>query len=279
MEKREKLGGEIQFLGRMLGEIIREQAGPERYELEEAVRLGARARREGQPGAEDALLARITAMGDADARTVVRAFTLFFDLMNLAEDRERVRVLRERERARYPEPRSESMAEAALLMRGAGLDAGKTQALSPVDNRRGGRGYADHGLNSGPSRLPSRGRFVLRGGRWYIGSKQKTRNRYGNGFYFFNLSRDQPSRANQQAAGSRAGCGSVRLTGKRCPKDRRRVQRRLTGISGRGRGHARSRNRGNSSECDPRFQRGRNHAPERCRADFPGLFRGGAHPW
>ena len=39
-------------------------------------------------------------MNDTEARTVVRAFTIFFDLVNLAEDRERIRVLRERERAR-----------------------------------------------------------------------------------------------------------------------------------------------------------------------------------
>jgi phosphoenolpyruvate carboxylase len=68
-------------------------------------------------------------MTDPEARTVVRAFTIFFDLVNLAEDRERVRVLRERERARYPEPRSESMEEAVLLMRRAGLDAAGSQAL------------------------------------------------------------------------------------------------------------------------------------------------------
>ena len=108
-EKREKLGAEIRFLGRLLGEIIREQAGAARYDLEEEIRLGARARREGLPDAERALQARIASMRDPEARTVVRAFTLFFDLMNLAEDRERIRVLRERERARYPEPRSESM--------------------------------------------------------------------------------------------------------------------------------------------------------------------------
>jgi len=129
MEKREKLGGEIRFLGRVLGDVIREQAGSALFELEEEIRLGARARREGTPGAERALDARIRSMTDAEARTVVRAFTLFFDLMNLAEDRERVRVLRERERARAPEPRSESMEEAVLLMQKAGLDAKGSQAL------------------------------------------------------------------------------------------------------------------------------------------------------
>ncbi len=129
LQKREKLGAEIRFLGRVLGEVIRDQAGPRLYDLEEEIRLGARARREGAAGAEETLRARIHAMSDAEARTVVRAFSVFFDLVNLAEDRERVRVLRERERARYPEPRSESMEEAVLLMRRAGLDAAGCQAL------------------------------------------------------------------------------------------------------------------------------------------------------
>ena len=129
MEKREKLGTEIHFLGRVLGDVIREQAGTTLFDLEEEVRLGARARREGTAGAEQALDGRIRTMGRDQARTVVRAFTLFFDLMNLAEDRERVRVLRERERQRYPEPRSESMEEAVQMMRQAGLGAADIQRL------------------------------------------------------------------------------------------------------------------------------------------------------
>ena len=129
MEKREKLGAEIRFLGRVLGDVIKEQAGMPLFDLEEEIRLGARARREGSEGAERALDARIRSMSGDEARAVVRSFTLFFDLMNLAEDRERVRVLRERERARYPEPRPESMEEAVLMMRGAGLDAAGIRAL------------------------------------------------------------------------------------------------------------------------------------------------------
>jgi len=129
MEKQEKLGAEIRFLGRVLGDVIKEQAGAELFALEEAVRLGARARRGGTPGAEPALDERIRAMDDAQARTVVRAFTLFFDLMNLAEDRARVRVLRERERARHPEPRPESMEEAVRMMRQAGLGPADIQRL------------------------------------------------------------------------------------------------------------------------------------------------------
>ena len=129
MDASEKLGPEIHFLGKILGEVIREQAGVPLYDLEEEIRLGSRARREGRPDAETALLERVRSLSTAQARLVVRAFTIFFDCANLAEDRERVRVLRERERRRHPEPRSESMAEAVLIMRRAGLSPEKVQAL------------------------------------------------------------------------------------------------------------------------------------------------------
>ena len=129
MEKSEKLGPEIHFLGSLLGQVIREQAGQSLYELEEEIRLGARARREGRPGAESALLARVHSLSGGQARLVVRAFTIFFDLANLSEDRERVRVLRERERRRHPEPRSESMEEAVLIMRRADFSPDAVQAL------------------------------------------------------------------------------------------------------------------------------------------------------
>jgi phosphoenolpyruvate carboxylase len=128
-QKSEKLGPEIHFLGKLLGDVIREQAGVPLYELEEDIRLGARARREGRPGAESALLSRVHALTDDRARLVVRAFTVFFDLANLAEDRERVRVLRDRERRRHPEPRSESMEEAVLIMRRADFSPQQAQAL------------------------------------------------------------------------------------------------------------------------------------------------------
>src|SRR5690606_13119738 len=46
---------------------------------------------------------------DEQVRTVARAFSIYFDLVNISEDRQRVRVLREREQARAPEPVSESI--------------------------------------------------------------------------------------------------------------------------------------------------------------------------
>ena len=59
-EKR-KAGTEIRFLGRILGEIIREQAGQTLYDLEEEIRLGSRARRERNTGGGSGRCARASA--------------------------------------------------------------------------------------------------------------------------------------------------------------------------------------------------------------------------
>lgn len=60
---------------------------------------------------------------------IARAFTIFFDLANLAEDRHRVRVLRAREQAAHPQPRPESIAEAFHRLRSAGIPASSVRAL------------------------------------------------------------------------------------------------------------------------------------------------------
>ncbi len=129
MYRSEKLDAEIRLLGRLLGEVIREQAGLPLYELEERIRLTARARRAGEPQAEERLIAIIRALGDPEARVVVRAFTIFFDLANLTEDRQRVRVLRERERSRFPQPRAESIADVIGILQRSGAGAAEVQAL------------------------------------------------------------------------------------------------------------------------------------------------------
>ncbi|HUZ18242.1 MAG TPA: phosphoenolpyruvate carboxylase, partial [Spirochaetia bacterium] len=123
MYKSEKLDIEIRMLGRVLGDVIKEQAGTRLYELEEEIRLTARARRLGDPDAETKLLQRINSMTTDEARTVARAFTIFFDLANLSEDRQRVRSLREREHSNAPKPRSESVAEVVELLKDEGFSA------------------------------------------------------------------------------------------------------------------------------------------------------------
>lgn len=116
------------MLGDMLGETITELAGKPAFELVEAIRLLSRERRSGSPDAERALAEKIAALSGDEARTVARAFSIFFDLANIAEDRQRVRVLRERESIKYPEPISESLAAGIAEMKKAGLSAEQIQA-------------------------------------------------------------------------------------------------------------------------------------------------------
>ncbi|MCE9607996.1 MAG: phosphoenolpyruvate carboxylase [Planctomycetia bacterium] len=127
MVSNDLLRRDVRMLGDMLGEIITELAGTASFELVEAIRLLARERRNGSQDAERALAAKIAGLTGDEARTVARAFSIFFDLANIAEDRQRVRVLREREALRHPEPISESLAAAIAELKKAGLTAEQVQ--------------------------------------------------------------------------------------------------------------------------------------------------------
>ncbi|MFM7206765.1 MAG: phosphoenolpyruvate carboxylase [Planctomycetaceae bacterium] len=106
----ELLRRDVRFLGDMLGSVISELAGNDARSLVDDVRRLARERRQGRHEAEPALAARIESLDDREATIVARALGIFFDLSNIAEDRQRIRVLRERERLRHPEPLGESLA-------------------------------------------------------------------------------------------------------------------------------------------------------------------------
>ena len=107
----------------MLGGVIRESEGQEALDLVEEIRSLARDRRAGREAAETELDTRIAALDDRQASIVARAFSVFFDLVNIAEDRQRIRVLRDRERERDPAPLKESLAGGIADFRERGLSA------------------------------------------------------------------------------------------------------------------------------------------------------------
>ncbi|MGC4004641.1 MAG: phosphoenolpyruvate carboxylase [Pirellulales bacterium] len=88
---------DVRVLGEMLGDVITKSVGPEALELVETVRRLARRRRGGDPAAETELAEQIAKLSLTESRVVARAFSVYFDLANLAEDRHRIRVLRARE--------------------------------------------------------------------------------------------------------------------------------------------------------------------------------------
>ncbi len=106
---------DIQLLGQMLREVIRRLAGPEACELEESIRREAEQLR-AAPSVEGArqLRDQLEDCSLEQLRVLIRAFTIFFDLVNLAEQQARVRTIRQRIREMKDQP-IEECPEAALI--------------------------------------------------------------------------------------------------------------------------------------------------------------------
>ena len=91
---------DIRLLGRLLGEVILEQEGMTTYALVEQVRtLSVAFRRDADHGADRALKNLLKGLSAAETVRVIRAFTYFSHLANLAEDRHQIRRRTESERA------------------------------------------------------------------------------------------------------------------------------------------------------------------------------------
>lgn len=97
---RDPLAREVKLLGSLLGQVIVEQAGQEVFDHVERIRRAAiAARRPHDATTSDQLDDAIGGIDLDRAEEVVRAFTLYFQLVNLAEERQRVRTIARRRRA------------------------------------------------------------------------------------------------------------------------------------------------------------------------------------
>src|SRR5262249_45061113 len=123
-----QLGADIRLLGNLLGEIIREQHGNAALDLVEHVRAQARSRR--QHVTDDtqtwALAATIDALTVDEHRVLIKAFSNYFQLINIAEDQQRVRVLRQREMSGHLD---ESIDPAIEALKAAGVSAAEVRSM------------------------------------------------------------------------------------------------------------------------------------------------------
>jgi len=94
------------------------------FETVEQIRKLAKARRaNGNPDLELELSDLVNLLPIDDMERVARAFTIYFDLVNLAEEHHRIRVLREREREAHPEQLlDESIMAAVAELHRLGVD-------------------------------------------------------------------------------------------------------------------------------------------------------------
>jgi phosphoenolpyruvate carboxylase len=137
-DKDQRLREDIRLLGRLLGDTLREQEGAARFELIEEIRLSALAfRRDGDVAARAALEALLERLDHETAISVVRAFSFFSQLANIAEDLHHNRRRRAYQMSGTP-PQPGSLEFAFARAQGAGIGADALQAflagalISPV---------------------------------------------------------------------------------------------------------------------------------------------------
>ncbi len=124
---RDPLSRDVDLLGRSLGAVLIEQAGTDFYNLEEEVRELTKRIRGGDDDARTRLDEVVRGMSVLDAESLIRAFTHYFHLTNLAEERHRVRW--RDTRSAPTEPRKQSLHDAVRTLKNQGLGLAEIQAL------------------------------------------------------------------------------------------------------------------------------------------------------
>src|SRR5947209_2142986 len=121
-EKDAPLRDDIRLLGRLLGDTVREQEGAEVFALVERVRQASiRFHRDHEAGAQHELSATLDSLDNDQTLAIVRAFSYFSHLANIAEDQHHIRRNRAHVVARSA-ARPGSLRHALNRARAAGFD-------------------------------------------------------------------------------------------------------------------------------------------------------------
>ncbi|MDR9445679.1 MAG: phosphoenolpyruvate carboxylase [Haloquadratum sp.] len=117
---------DVSELGALVGATLTAQTSTAEFDEVEAIRTAAIAYRRGEAPDRSAVIERLQA-ADTDTRLVIaRAFLLYFELINLAEERERVRAVQDATAAGTLADGIDAM---LAMLRDAELDAAAVQAM------------------------------------------------------------------------------------------------------------------------------------------------------
>ncbi len=122
------LRGNVRLLGNLLGRVLVEQEGERLLELEERIRSLARAGRQGDAAASAELSETVHGLPPGEQATMLRAFALYFQLANIAEQHHRIR--RRRASEREGRVQRESLAEALARLGDAGVSEDELRAAA-----------------------------------------------------------------------------------------------------------------------------------------------------
>jgi len=122
-QKNQPLVDDVRLLGRILGDVIREQEGKAAYERVERIRqLAVAYRRKSDKRAGRSLDRLLTSLSGDHTVSVIRAFSYFSHLANIAEDRHHLRRRRVHERQGHLQEGSLALAFERLARRGVDSD-------------------------------------------------------------------------------------------------------------------------------------------------------------
>ena len=123
-----QLRDDVRTLGALVGDILREQCGDAFFQLVERARHAAIAGAGAGAAADDELHALVKELPARDAETLIRAFSTYFEVVNLAERIHRIRRRRDYLRAAAA-PQEGSLRATVAQLAVAGLTPQQTAAL------------------------------------------------------------------------------------------------------------------------------------------------------
>lgn len=127
--KDEALRRDVNLLGGLLGQVLIEQEGEDLFETEEEIRLLCkRLRFDYDPDLDQRLRHRISQMSAEELEKIVRAFSVYFQLVNIAERYHRVRRRRQYESSPDLPPQRASLGSALSRLEERGLGATEIQS-------------------------------------------------------------------------------------------------------------------------------------------------------
>src|SRR5215831_15402564 len=121
LEEDARLRNDIRLLGRILGDTVRDQEGADVFDLVERSRqTSIRFHRDEDRTARRELESILDSMSISETVRIVRAFSYFSHLANIAEDQNNIRQMRARNAAKGA-PRAGALADTVALAQSAGI--------------------------------------------------------------------------------------------------------------------------------------------------------------
>jgi phosphoenolpyruvate carboxylase len=127
-EKDKALREDVHRLGELVGELVQEQGGEALFDLVEAARRASISHREGDGGAFAELRTLLAALAPSTARDFIRAFSTYFQVVNMAEKVHRIRRRRAyAQDASKPQPFG--FRDALRRLKAEGVDADEIEQI------------------------------------------------------------------------------------------------------------------------------------------------------